>query len=158
MAKEVERKYLVIGNSFREASVASHEVTQWYLSRTPESTVRIRIIDDKAFLTIKGITHGFTRSEWEYEIPIADANEMLSINPTGLIHKTRHIVPYGNRTWEVDEFHNILSPADRSKKLIMAEIELDRENEIFELPPFVGPEVTGDSRYYNSQLISSADK
>lgn len=158
MAKEVERKYLVVDNSFMEASVASHEITQWYLSRTPELTIRARIIDDKAFLTIKGITHGFTRSEWEYEIPLKDAQEMLAANTTDMIHKTRHIVPYEGKTWEIDEFHNVLSPANASESLVMAEIELNGEDEAFELPPFVGIEVTGDPRYYNSQLVVVAGR
>lgn len=152
MAKEVERKYLVIGDSFRNEAVERHVIKQWYLSRSPELTVRVRISDDRAFLTIKGITRNFTRNEWEYEIPVGDAEEMLAASSGGMISKTRHIVPYKGRIWEVDEFHNVISPEGESEKLIVAEIELSDESDSFDLPPFVGKEVTGDVRYYNSQL------
>lgn len=153
MAKEVERKYLVVGDSFRKEAIAKHEIKQWYLSRSAELTVRLRISDDRAFITIKGITRNFTRNEWEYEIPVKDAEEMLAISPAGMISKTRHILPYKGKTWEIDEFHNVQAPDSTSEKLIVAEIELNDESEKFELPPFVGKEVTGDPRYYNSQLV-----
>lgn len=146
MAKEIERKFLVTSDGYRDLAVAAHVVRQGYLSRNPDSTVRVRVSDDKAFITVKGRNTGCVRSEWEYEIPLADAREMLSLCGGSIIHKTRWIVPYESRIWEVDEFH------DSREGLVVAEIELRAPDDRFALPDFVGEEVTGNPRYYNSNL------
>ncbi|MDE7410657.1 MAG: CYTH domain-containing protein [Paramuribaculum sp.] len=143
MGKEIERKYIV--NELFDTALAteSHHIIQGYLSVTPESTVRVRIIDDKAYLTVKSKNKGATRNEWEYPLPVKDATEMLDeCSVTNIIDKTRYIV---NR-WEVDIFHRSL------EGLRLAEIELTSENEAFETPVFIGKEVTADPRYYNSVL------
>ncbi len=146
MAKEIERKFLVTSDGYRDRAVAAHVVRQGYLSRNPDSTVRVRVIDAKAFITVKGRNAGCVRSEWEYEIPLDDAREMLSLCGGSIIHKTRWIVPYDDRLWEVDEFHG------SREGLVVAEIELRDAADRFDLPDFVGEEVTGNPRYYNSNL------
>lgn len=150
MGKEIERKYLVSDNSFKCVASESHRMTQGYLSHTPESTVRIRIVDQmKGFVTIKGITIGASRGEWEYEIPVNDAVEMLALCPDEhLIDKIRHIVYHDGKRWEIDEF---IRPCPG---LVLAEIELTHEDDKFTIPPFVGVEVTGNPKYYNSNLTS----
>lgn len=147
MAKEIERKFLVTDNSYRAMASAERHIVQGYLSRDPRATVRVRIADGRAWLTVKGRNDGAVRDEWEYEIPMSDARDMLGRCAMGrVIEKTRYIVDYGGRRWEVDEFGGELSG------LTVAEIELDSADEQPELPPFVGDEVTGDPRYYNSAL------
>ncbi len=147
MAKEIERKFLVISDSYKGMAIRSHAIVQGYLSEKGRPTLRARLRDDEAFLTIKGPTEGFSRDEWEYPIPPADAREMIDALADGrVIEKTRYIVPYEGHTWEVDEFHG------RHAGLVLAEIELTTEEEPFTLPPFVGHEVTGDKRYYNARL------
>lgn len=126
-------------------SVKAIDIWQGYISTDPEATVRLRIADVKAFITIKGITHGATRSEWEYEIPLTDAVRMKPLCKSTL-EKTRYIVPYDGHTWEVDIFKG------RHRGLALAEIELKHEDETFALPPFIGVEVTGDPKYYNSHI------
>lgn len=148
MAKEIERKFLVTDDSFKRIAIGCGRIEQGYLSRTPEATVRVRIKGEVAFMTVKGRNRGAVRDEWEYPIPVADAREMLDILPGGAIDKTRWIVPWEGHTWEVDEFHGALAP------LIVAEVELADEKEPVTLPPFVGREVTGDVRYYNSNLAA----
>ena len=147
MAKEIERKYLVVDNSFVEMAQSVVHICQGYISRRPEGTVRIRIKGDKGFITIKGKNEGVTRDEWEYEIPLNDALQMLEKACEGsVIDKHRHIVEYDGYTWEVDVFHG------SHEGLIIAEIELTSADEKFSLPPFIGQEVTGNSEYYNSNL------
>lgn len=147
MAKEIERKFLVKNTSFVEMASDVVHIRQAYLSRKPESTVRVRLWGDKAFLTVKGITAGATRDEWEYPIPVVDANDMIArITDGTVIDKTRYIVDYAGMRWEVDEFHGV------HEGLIVAEVELRSETQPITLPPFVGEEVTGDPRYYNSNL------
>ena len=149
MAKEIERKFLVINDDFKSMAQEIHSIKQGYLSTRKEATVRVRVKDDQAYLTIKGINLGATRDEWEYPIPATEAREMLSQLPIGtLIDKTRYIVPFKGHTWEIDLFHG------RHSGLILAEIELSSEDETFHLPPFIGKEVTGDPAYYNSTLAS----
>lgn len=145
MAVEIERKFLVISDSYRDYATHKCTIKQGYLSRKPESTVRIRIKDDRGFITIKGITVGAARKEWEYPIPVADAMEMLRLCEGAIISKTRYFVPFGDLTWEIDEF-------DSPRRLTIAEVELSSEDENITLPPFVGHEVTGDPAYYNSNL------
>lgn len=146
MAKEIERKFLVTDDSYLRLAVASHHIIQGYVSRRPEGTVRIRIRDDRAFLTIKGLTNGISRDEWEYEIPVEDARSMLETVCEGnIVEKIRHIVPYGGLTWEVDKFV-------RPKQLVVAEVELPDQSIHPATPPFVGEEVSGNPAYYNSNL------
>ena len=147
MAKEIERKFLVIDKSYREMSVTGRSIVQAYLNRDPKATVRVRITDDKAFLTIKGKNDGATRDEWEYPIPVSDARDMIARCASGrIIEKKRFVVPFEGYDWEIDEFGGEL------EGLTVAEIELPAEDAEFSLPPFVGDEVTGDPRYYNSSL------
>lgn len=147
MGLEIERKFLVNGD-FKSSAYKTFEIAQGYLSSTPERTVRIRIKSDKAFITIKGFSDstGVMRSEWEYEIPLSDAKDMLQLCEEGIIRKRRYLVKVGDHTFEVDEF------LDENLGLIMAEVELAELNEDVELPTWIGKEVTGDKRYYNSYL------
>lgn len=146
MAKEIERKFLVLNDVYKTLAIRHHDIRQGYLSRNPQATVRIRILDDKAFITVKGKNVGSVRSEWEYEVPAADATEMLELCEGSVIQKTRWIVDFGGHSWEIDEFHG-----DRTG-LTVAEVELDSPDEEVPVPSFVGEEVTGDIRYYNSNL------
>lgn len=147
MAKEIERKFLVISPLYRTMATQSISIVQAYLCRDPRSTVRIRITGGRAFFTVKGRNDGAVRDEWEYEIPVDDAHQMIERCASGtIIAKTRHIVFYEGFRWEVDEF------AGAHSGLVVAEIELDSADRAFPLPPFVGEEVTGDPRYYNSAL------
>lgn len=147
MAKEIERKFLVENANFEAFSTRSYEITQGYLSRRVDATVRVRIRDDKAFLTVKGRNQGIVRDEWEYEIPVSDARDMLDRCAEGaVLSKTRHIVPFEGHVWEVDVFHG------SHEGLVVAEVELPSDDAEFPLPTFVGKEVTGDPRYYNSNM------
>ncbi len=148
MATEIEHKYIVIDNSYREFVSQSINIFQGYLSKDKERTVRIRIANDKAFITIKGITMGDTRAEFEYPIPVDDALTMLKelcVQP--IIEKTRHIALYNGNTWEIDEFKGTLAG------LTLAEIEIPSSQYKYDIPPFVGKNVTNDARYYNSNLL-----
>ena len=149
MSTEIERKFLVT-DSFRPFATSQHRIVQGYLARRPDCTVRVRRMDDQAFLTIKGRSSedGLERAEWEYPIPLADAEAMLELPGMQSLTKVRFKVPVGVHTWEVDVFE------DTNAGLIMAEIELDRRDEAFERPDWVREEVTGDARYYNSQLLT----
>lgn len=147
MAKEIEHKFLVKSDNYRLMANAAHRIAQGYISRRPEGTVRVRILDDRAFLTVKGKNDGLVRDEWEYEIPLADAAEMLDRTCEGKsLEKTRYIVDYEGFIWEVDEFHGA------REGLVVAEVEVPSADTVFPLPPFVGEEVTGDPAYYNSNL------
>ncbi len=147
MSQEIERKFLVKGE-FKTLSNASYRIAQGYLSSVPERTVRIRIKDDKGFITIKGSSSptGITRYEWEKEIVLNDAEELLKLCEPTIIDKTRFIVPHGNLYFEVDVFYG------NNEGLIVAEIELEYENQVIELPSWVGREVTGIKKYYNAEL------
>lgn len=147
MAKEIERKFLVVNDSYKTIACRCKYIKQGYLSRKKEATVRVRISDTDAYLTVKGVNHNATRDEWEYPIPMADAQDMLNHMVEGVvIEKYRYIVKYGEMHWEVDEFIGALAG------LVVAEIELEAEDDSFPLPPFIGDEVTGNSAYYNSSL------
>lgn len=147
MAKEIERKFLVKDNSFTMLTSEKRHIRQAYLSVSPESTVRIRVCDDRAWITVKGKNSGAVRDEWEYPIPENDAEEMaLRLTGGWAIDKTRHIVMYRGFRWEVDVFHG------RHEGLIVAEVELPDETIEPPLPPFIGKEVTGNPAYYNSVL------
>lgn len=150
MAKEIERKFLVKDNSFTMLTSEKRHIRQAYLSVRPESTVRIRVCDDRAWITVKGKNSGAVRDEWEYLIPENDAEEMaLRLTGGWAIDKTRHIVMYRGFRWEVDVFHG------RHEGLIVAEVELADETIEPPLPPFIGKEVTGNPAYYNSVLSKS---
>ena len=147
MGKEIERKFLIKGDAWRSRAKGTF-YRQGYLNSAKERTVRIRTIDDKAFLTIKGLTVGATRSEYEYEIPSADCNAMLDVlAEKPLIEKKRYKVPFEGLTWEIDEFFG------DNAGLIVAEVELKSEAQAFKRPEWVGEEVTTDPRYFNSNLI-----
>ena len=146
MGMEIEHKYLVNGDSYRWEAYQKCEIQQGFLSRDPERTVRVRIRDDKAFITIKGKGKGAAHPEFEYEVPIADARQMIELCEPPVIIKTRFLVMHEGNRWEIDEFHGDL------QGLVIAELEVPSEDYTFSLPPFVGLEVTGDPRYYNSQL------
>lgn len=148
MATETERKFLVRGE-FRHLAVKMIPITQTYLSKDPDKTIRIRLAGNNAFLTIKSrITkETITRNEWEFKIPVQDAVEMMKISLPGKIVKTRYIIPYNVHTIEVDVFH------EKNEGLIIAEIELSSEEEQFEIPDWLGDEVTGNPYYFNSNLV-----
>lgn len=147
MAIEIERKFLVKGE-FRNLVEKSVRIRQGYISSVPERSVRIRIMNDRGFLAIKGETNssGKSRYEWETEIPVTEAEELLNICEPGLIEKTRHLVKYRKHIFEIDEFYG------DNKGLILAEIELKSESENIEMPDWIGEEVTGDPKYYNVML------
>lgn len=142
---EIERKFLVTSDAWRETA-QSRRLVQGYLSRDPERTVRVRIDGEKAALTIKGKSAGATRAEFEYEIPLGDAELLLPLCLSPLIDKIRHEVRHAGHLWEIDEF------AGENAPLIVAELELASEGEAFERPSWLGDEVTDDARYFNSQL------
>jgi adenylate cyclase len=148
MAIETERKFLVKGD-FKHLSVQKKEVKQYYLIKDPEKTVRIRVCDDEAFLTIKSSSFrgSISRSEWEYKIPVSDAESMVPLCLPGKIEKTRFLVPSGTHVFEVDLFHG------KNEGLIIAELELSEEDEPYEKPDWLGEEVTGNPAYYNSNLV-----
>jgi adenylate cyclase len=148
MATETERKFLVRAE-FRNLAVRKIQITQTYLSIDPGKTIRLRITDEKAYLTIKSRITGdsISRNEWEFEIPVSDAEDMIKVCLPGKIVKDRYLIPFGSHTFEVDVFH------DKNEGLIIAEIELSSEHEQFERPEWLGEEVTGKPEYYNSNLI-----
>lgn len=146
MGIEIEHKFLVKNDSYRSMAVSESEIMQGFLSRVPERTVRVRVRGDKGFITIKGKGCGAAHPEFEYEVPLDDAKQMLSMCEPPVINKTRYIVMHDGNRWEVDEFHGEL------QGLVIAELEVVSEEYRFSLPLFVGLEVTGDRRYYNSQL------
>ena len=148
MGMEIERKFLVQNNSWRILASGT-QYRQGYLNSAKERTVRVRTIDDKGFLTIKGITTGASRTEYEYEIPAADADAILSdLCEKPLIEKSRYKIDYEGFVWEVDEFFG------ENQGLIVAEVELESEDQKFEKPEWIGDEVTGDPKYFNSNLIN----
>ena len=145
---EIERKFLVKSPEFKAQATGCSHFVQGYITSPPAKTVRVRIADDKAYLTIKGSgsASGMSRFEWEMEIPGKDALALLGICEGGVIEKDRYFVPFAGHTFEVDEFFG------DNEGLVMAEVELQSEDEAFEKPEWLGQEVTGDSRYYNSSL------
>jgi adenylate cyclase len=147
MATETERKFLV-KSEFRQLAVKEFEIIQSYLAIDPDKTIRLRIADDKAFFTVKSRPkkNSITRNEWEVQIPLSDAEEMMRICVPGRIVKTRYLVPSGKHTFEVDVFH------EKNEGLIIAEIELNSDDELFDKPSWLGEEVTGMPQYYNANL------
>ncbi|WP_343586857.1 CYTH domain-containing protein [Flavobacterium sp.] len=151
---EIERKFLVKSDDFKKQAFAQNDIAQGYLSSVPERTVRVRIKGHKGYITIKGIsnTAGMSRFEWENEIPLDEAKELLKLCEKGKIEKTRYEIKSGNHVFEVDEFYG------ENDGLIMAEIELNSEDETFEKPEWLGEEVTNDERYYNAYLSKNPYK
>lgn len=149
MGREIERKFLVRDDSWR-AGASGMELRQGYLSSAKERTVRVRTVGERGWLTIKGITRGISRQEFEYEIPLAEAREMLdTLCERPLIEKIRYRVPHAGHTWEIDEF------LGDNRGLVLAEVELADEAAAVELPPWAGEEVSGDPRYFNSNLVKA---
>jgi len=146
--QEIERKFLVKSDRFKNEAQTKYRIVQGFLNTHAERTVRVRIKGDEAFLTIKGKSNeaGTIRMEWEKEIAVKDAEALLAICEEGQIDKIRYEIGLGNHTFEVDEF------SGNNKGLIVAEVELAAEDEAFEKPDWLGEEVTGDVKYYNSQL------
>ena len=155
MAQEIEKKFLVKGD-FKSEAFKAIRITQGYLSSVPERTVRVRVKGEQGFITIKGISNasGAARFEWEKEIPIEEVRQLLEICEPGVIDKTRYLVKNtdGKHTWEVDEFYG------DNEGLIVAEVELTDENEPFDKPAWLGEEVTGDPKYFNSMLMKNPYK
>lgn len=151
---EIERKFLVLSDDYKKEATIQKRIVQGYLNSQPERTVRVRIKGDQGFITIKGKSNdaGTIRMEWEKEISVTDAEQLLTLCEKGVIDKIRYEVKSGIHTFEVDEFF-----AD-NEGLTVAEIELSNENEAFEKPFWLGKEVTGDDRYYNSQLSNNPFK
>ncbi|MEH1820612.1 MAG: CYTH domain-containing protein [Nostoc sp.] len=147
MAKEIERKYLVRGDSWRELAEGS-VYRQGYIATQDKATVRIRIAGEKSYLTIKGPNIKYSRLEFEYPIPVEDAQEILeTLCERPFIEKIRYKIESGGLIWEIDEFDGV------NKGLILAEVELSDEQQQIELPTWIGQEVSDDSRYFNSNLV-----
>ena len=153
MAQEIEKKFLVAGE-FKESAKKATRITQGYLSSVPERTVRVRVKGEKGYITVKGIGNdsGASRFEWEKEIPVEDVRDLLKICEPGVIDKTRYLVDCDGHTFEVDEFYG------DNEGLVVAEVELGDENEAFTRPSWLGEEVTGDKKYYNSMLMKNPYK
>lgn len=151
---EIERKFLVLSDDYKKEADTQKRIVQGYLNSNPERTVRVRIKGDQGFLTIKGKSNdaGTIRMEWEKEISLSDAEQLLTLCEKGAIDKIRYEIKSGIHTFEVDEFFG------DNEGLTVAEIELSDENEAFEKPSWLGKEVTGDQRYYNSQLSNNPFK
>lgn len=145
---EIERKFLVTDDSYKQAATGSSHITQGYICSDRGRTVRVRIRDERAFITIKGpsLDGGLSRYEFEQEIPLDDAKRLMTLCEPGLIDKRRWLVPSGDHTFEVDEFFG------DNEGLVMAEVEMRTTRDEVKIPHFIGKEVTGDRRYYNSQL------
>lgn len=149
MAQEIERKFLVKDDSFKARAYSSSRIRQGYICSARGRTVRVRIRSDKGYLTIKGPSDesGMSRFEWEKEIALDEAQELMKLCEPGMIDKTRFLVRHGGHTWEVDEFYG------ENEGLTLAEVELKDENEQVDIPDFIGEEVTGQVKYYNSFLM-----
>jgi adenylate cyclase len=148
MGVEIERKFLLAGGGWR-ALGEPVLLRQGYLCNEPARVVRVRIEGDAAYITIKGKSSGATRGEWEYPIPLGDANELLALCELPLVEKYRRKIEFGGNVWEVDEF------LGANQGLVLAEIELSSEDQAFEKPDWIGEDVTHDSRYYNSNLVKN---
>jgi len=154
MAQEIERKFLVKNEDFKKESFNENKIVKGFLSTVPERTVRIRIKGNKGYITVKGIGNksGTSRYEWEREISVQDATDLLKISEPGVIDKIRFNVKSGGHTFEIDEFYG------ENDGLIVAEVELDSEDEDFVKPSWLGEEVTGQVKYYNSMLMKTPYK
>lgn len=151
---EIERKFLVNSEDYKLEATSKQHIAQGYLSSVPERTVRVRIRGESGFLTIKGKSNetGTTRYEWETEIPLHEAKQLMLLCEPGAVEKLRYLVPIGEHTYEIDEF------LGDNAGLVLAEIELSNESEVFSKPVWLGSEVTQDQKYYNSQLLKNPFK
>ena len=151
MAQEIERKFLVVDDSYKQEAYSQSRIVQGYICSARGRTVRVRIRGDKGYLTIKGASNasGMSRYEWEKEISLQEAEELMKLCEPGVIDKTRYLVKSGKHTFEIDEFYG------DNEGLVVAEVELKYEDESYEKPHFIGQEVTGDVRYYNSSLMKT---
>lgn len=151
---EIERKFLVNSDDYKLEATSKQHIAQGYLSSVPERTVRVRIRGESGFLTIKGKSNetGTTRYEWETEIPLHEAKQLMLLCEPGAVEKLRYMVPIGEHTYEIDEF------LGDNAGLVLAEIELSNESEVFSKPVWLGSEVTQDQKYYNSQLLKNPFK
>ena len=151
---EIERKFLVTSDAYRQEATSQTHIAQGFLNTDPSRTVRVRIMGDKGFLTVKGASNdsGTTRFEWEIEINTAEATNLIDLCESGILEKIRYEIPAGQHVFEVDEF------LGENKGLIVAEVELNHEDEKFERPDWLGDEVTGQRKYYNSQLSKTPFK
>ena len=151
MALEIERKFLVKDDSYKAMAYSASRIAQGYICSARGRTVRVRIRDEKGYLTIKGPadSEGLGRYEWEKEIPVQEAQELMRLCEPGMIDKTRYLVKSGKHVFEVDEFYG------ENEGLTVAEVELESADESYEKPDFIGEEVTGDVRYYNSFLMKN---
>jgi CYTH domain-containing protein len=147
MGTEIERKFLVTGDGWRQGAGVAY--AQGYLNRDPQRTVRVRIAGDRAFLTVKGASNGATRAEFEYEIPLEDASKLMELSDGPVVTKRRRVIEHAGSTWEVDEFEG------ENAGLVVAELELESENQAYAKPDWLGREVTDDPRYYNSSLAAN---
>ncbi len=154
MALEIERKFLVINSDYKKLSFQKKYIQQGFLNSDKNRVVRVRILGDQGFLTIKGISNarGITRFEWEKEIPSKEAKELMTLCEKGIIEKNRYYHKVGNHIFEIDEF------LGDNKNLILAEIELESEDEAFTKPSYLGKEVSGNEKYYNSNLSKNPFK
>ena len=154
MSQDIERKFLVKDSSFKNMAMSSSRIVQGYNCSERGRTVRIRIRDDKGYITIKGAStdNGLSRYEWEHEIPVEEARELMLLCHDGMIDKTRYLVKYGNHIFEVDEFYG------DNEGLVVAEVVFCKQKTAYEIPPFLGEEVTGQVKYYNSFLMKSPYK
>lgn len=148
---EIERKFLVTSKMYRSEAISENRIVQGFLNTHPERTVRVRISGDKGYLTVKGLSNpsGTSRFEWEHPISVPEAEALLALCEEGVIEKNRFEIKHGNHIFEVDEF------LGKNTGLIIAEIELSEEKELFKKPSWLGKEVTGETRYYNSSLSKS---
>ena len=147
MAIEIERKFLVVGDAWKQAPGVPY--AQGYLNRDKRRTVRVRVVEGRAWLTVKGANAGATRAEFEYPIPLADAEQLLALCDGPLVRKLRRVIVHEGSTWEVDEFEG------DNAGLVVAEIELRSEDQPFAAPAWLGAEVTHDPRYFNSSLAAA---
>lgn len=152
--QEIERKFLVVSEDFKKEAFKNFSIKQGFLNTDPERTVRLRITGDKAFITIKGKSskNGLSRFEWEKEIDVKEAEALFELCEPGIIEKTRYLVKAGDFVFEIDEFYGA------NEGLKVAEIELNKETDSFEKPQWLGTEVTGEIKYYNSQLSKNPYK
>ncbi len=148
MPLEIEKKYLLKNDSWKKEVISENKIIQGYLNSNKDRTVRVRITNKKGYLTIKSKSKGSVRSEFEYEIPVSEATELIELCEKPILAKTRYLVKRANHLWEIDIFEQ------ENKGLEVAEIELKSKDEFFEIPEWIGEEVTHDSRYFNSQLVS----
>ncbi len=152
MGIEIERKFLLKNNTWKTLAQTAEPIQQGYLNLDPVRTVRVRIKKGKGFLTIKGKTTHTTRQEFEYEIPLNEAQELLNLCVFSIIEKTRYLVVYDNCTWEIDVFEG------DNQGLEVAEIELESEDQVLKLPNWIGAEVSHEARYYNANLVTTPFK